>query len=255
MKSEKMHSKVVSLFRSIQNYYDWKRRTLLTKLYFLNKDKYYINTNSPAGEIKLEVDSEWGRAYKYATGAMYEPLLMTKLYEHLSRNDVFYNIGARWGIFSLFAEKCELDPEDVHSFEADDHAFEILRRNVGNHHVINNVYVSDSDGRKSITLDSYIDTNDMATVIKMDIEGAELKALRGAETLLEQQMPTLFIEVHPEYIKDMGGTQQELITILTDSGYNLKIARTDSNKPEFEPIDNKPLPSNPKHGNYRLLAL
>lgn len=244
-----------SVLKSVKDYYDWRRRTLFTKLYFLNKDKNSITTTTPAGDIKLEVDPEWGRAYKYANGAMYEPLLMTTLHEHLSQDDIFYNIGARWGIFSLFAEKYGLEPSNVHSFEADESSFDILQRNLREGHVVTNGFVSDSDDGKNISLDSYVDENTMPNIMKIDIEGAELKALKGAETLLAQEKPTLFIEVHPEYIREMGGTQQELVTILTNHGYELKIARTDSDTAKFEPIDGDSLPSNPTYGNYRLLAV
>lgn len=242
-------------FDSVRDYYDWRRRTLLTKAYFLYKNDRCITTTTPAGSVELEVDADWGRAYDYATGKMYEPLLLRRLYQQLSEDDVFYNIGGRWGIFSVFAEECGVKSQNIHTFEANDETFEILRRNVGDRQVINNVYVSDTDDTQTIRLDSYISSNDPPTVMKIDIEGAELKALRGAKTLLDRMMPELLIEVHPEYISDMGGTHEELIDLLTTVGYDLKSASTNSNDAKFEPLDRKSLREDSVHGNYRLLAV
>lgn len=242
-------------FDSVQDYYDWRRRTLLTKAYFLYKNDQSITTTTPAGDVELEVNPDWGRAYDYATGKMYEPLLLRRLYERLSEDDVFYNVGARWGIFSIFAEKCGVNNPNIHSFEAKGKTFEILRRNVGDRQVINNVYVSDTDDAQTIRLDSYISSNNPPTVMKIDIEGAELKALRGSKTLLDQMMPELLVEVHPEYINDMGGNQEELIDLLTTVGYDLKVASINSSDVKFEPLDRQSLPEDPVHGNYRLLAV
>lgn len=248
-----MADSVTSIFKTVQSHYDWRKRTLLTKLYFIYKEEKCIDTPTPAGNINLEVNPEWGRAYRYATGKTYEPMLMNALYQELSKDDVFYNIGARWGIFSLFAENCGLNPQNIHSFEADSERFEILSNNVGNQHIINNVFVSDSDEKKSVTLDSYMSGTDTPTIMKLDIEGAELKALRGAETLLDEAMPELHIEVHPKYIKNMDGNQQDLVNLLSAKGYDIEIACTD--QAEFEPIEQKVLPENPPHGNYRLHAV
>lgn len=52
------------------------------------------------------------------------------------------------------------------------------------------------------------------TVVKLDIEGGELAALKGGLAILEEQSPTLFIEMHQKY----GGVQA-LDAILGPLGY------------------------------------
>lgn len=49
-----------------------------------------------------------------------------------------------------------------------------------------------------VTLDSYCEANsiDSVDVIKLDVEGAEMLALRGAELLLRRCRPDLFVEAH-----------------------------------------------------------
>jgi FkbM family methyltransferase len=53
-------------------------------------------------------------------------------------------------------------------------------------------------------------------LIKIDIEGYEGHALRGAVRLLQQYHPILFIEVHPEQLTSTGSTVSEIIKVLQE---------------------------------------
>jgi hypothetical protein len=205
---------------------------------------------TPAGKIEFEVSPEWGRLYEIGTGGVYEPLLLNALYEILSEDSVFFNIGSRWGIFSIFAEECGVNNRKIHNFEADERTFNLLKRNVSEDQISNNFYVSDSDSGDSIKLDSYIKNHEKPTIIKIDIEGAEWKAIQGSRNLLKAHMPELFIEVHPKYIRDMGGSQDNLFSFLRDIGYELKIVnhRSDSNWTSITDV------KIPAEGDYLLHA-
>lgn len=52
-----------------------------------------------------------------------------------------------------------------------------------------NKYVSDTENAKSTTLDHYISGVNVPMFIKIDVEGAESKLLKGAERILSQQHP------------------------------------------------------------------
>jgi hypothetical protein len=69
---------------------------------------------------------------------------------------------------------------------------------------------------RSITIDSLADTLDLSDVrwIKMDIEGAEIQALKGAEQVLRRFHPTLFIEVHE--------TLEPVSRLLKEYGYTIE---------------------------------
>ena len=60
-------------------------------------------------------------------------------------------------------------------------------------------------------------------VIKLDIEGAEVRAVRGMKNLLAgaNKPRSLFVEVHPPFIEQMGDDLAEFKAILTASGYGL----------------------------------
>jgi FkbM family methyltransferase len=74
------------------------------------------------------------------------------------------------------------------------------------------------------TIDHLISRNVFSpSVIKMDIEGAELMALRGAQNLLQgpKKPRLLFIEVHPEFLKGFGSTAVEVTDLIVDAGYRI----------------------------------
>jgi len=69
-----------------------------------------------------------------------------------------------------------------------------------------------------MTLDA-ICNNFSPDVIKIDVEGAELLVLRGAEELLARAAPTLVIAVHPEPMRAMGAGPADLIAFLKLRGF------------------------------------
>ena len=56
-------------------------------------------------------------------------------------------------------------------------------------------------------------------VIKVDVEGAELKVLNGMKNFLTIHKPVLFIEIVPEMIKQNGGKIDELAQLFKDAKF------------------------------------
>ncbi len=78
----------------------------------------------------------------------------------------------------------------------------------------------------TISLDSLLDYYRAPSLVKIDVEGAEIFALRGATRLLSEIRPKIYIEV--------GGEQSEEATkILMDNGYEL----FDGESPTFASVD------------------
>jgi FkbM family methyltransferase len=66
------------------------------------------------------------------------------------------------------------------------------------------------------------------TVVKLDIEGAEVLALRGARRLLSgpDKPRALFIEVHDTFLPGFGSSADEVGALLHDFGYTKEVYRT-----------------------------
>jgi FkbM family methyltransferase len=60
-------------------------------------------------------------------------------------------------------------------------------------------------------------------IVKMDIEGAELRALSGMRDTLRRWRPTLLLEVHPGFLPLYGDTVVALGSFLDELGYERRI--------------------------------
>ncbi len=57
-------------------------------------------------------------------------------------------------------------------------------------------------------------------LVKLDIEGAELRALRGAAGLLERARPDFIVELEPGHLERQGSSLGEVQTLFEDAGYS-----------------------------------
>ena len=156
----------------------------------------------------------------------------------IEENEVLIDCGAYDGDFTLLFYKL-INPKVIYAFECDTDNLNKLKENTShfdNIHIIEkgcwsektNLSFSnygtkaskiDSSGQKKIEADS-IDNiiKDTVTFIKMDVEGAELEALKGARNTIIKYTPKLAISVYhlkedlitiPQYILSLN-TRYEL---------------------------------------------
>jgi FkbM family methyltransferase len=59
-------------------------------------------------------------------------------------------------------------------------------------------------------------------IVKIDVEGYELAVLSGARGTLERQRPRLFLELHPERLRELGGSAAEVVQLLSALGYRCR---------------------------------
>jgi FkbM family methyltransferase len=70
-----------------------------------------------------------------------------------------------------------------------------------------------------ISLDEFAEENNSwPDVMKMDIEGFELDALKNSHNILLKK-PALDISIHPQYLKDRGQSAEEVLDLLANYGY------------------------------------
>lgn len=63
---------------------------------------------------------------------------------------------------------------------------------------------------------------DRVDFIRMDIEGAELKALRGALEIIDRDRPHVLLEIHPAMLQArFGGSAEEVVELFRSRGYRM----------------------------------
>lgn len=187
-------------------------------------------------------------------------------WEQFIENDaVVIDIGANIGYYTLIAAN-KAGRGRVHSFEPVTVSYEALQQNIQLNHLTNvtvnavgisnneslqTYYISSADNRgmsgmkrpenfsglsekkQTITLDSYAIKNNLSRIdiIKIDIEGNELNALKGMHTILAQNKPILFIEVIKEHLIKFGTGIDDVYAFLKSYGYTpYKIASANNLK-------------------------
>lgn len=91
-------------------------------------------------------------------------------------------------------------------------------------------YIHDSeDNVPEITTDTWVKyTGIIPDALTMDVEGAELLILRGAEKTLKKHKPKIWVSIHPDLgERDYGITKEQTIKFLEDLGYTGEYLATD----------------------------
>lgn len=185
----------------------------------------------------------------------YEPETTDLLLSLLKMGMTFVDVGAHIGYYSLLASRKIGPTGKVFAFEPDPRNYALLTVNISVNNCTNVVpvqkAVADYTGKgrlfvaissvshslykdKSIPISSTIEIDVVSlddyfrqlgwpsiNVIKMDIEGAEIPALRGMRELFSRN-PTLklILEFKPRRILTAGYTVEEFFHILTELGFN-----------------------------------
>jgi FkbM family methyltransferase len=178
---------------------------------------------------------------------------------------VVVDAGANIGIYSDFLSRCVGPNGVVHSFEPSPDNFIRLRcaarklpnvrpiaAAVGEHTGETMLYVSDklnvdhraypSDGNPRrgiqvpmVALDDYFKAGERVDFLKLDIQGYELHALRGAKRIInENHNMKLLLEFWPYGLKQAGANWGALIEIIEAFAMDVMFVRADNLIP-FEP--------------------
>jgi FkbM family methyltransferase len=183
--------------------------------------------------------------------AKWEPIKII----HMSKEEIFVDIGANTGYYTLnIASK--LREGKIISIEADPDTFKILEKNCNMNKIYNlemhNVACSNHEGNidffktdkhsginsilnqtennnfnkikiKSNTLDNILNSRfKKIDWIKIDVEGAELFVLEGAQETLNYTKH-IIIEIHEHILKKNNQTSKQIIDILEKNNFEIKI--------------------------------
>jgi FkbM family methyltransferase len=203
---------------------------------------------------KLEVDPRRNRGVDravYYTGA-YEAGTVGFVRDLMAGAGVFYDIGANIGVFTVEIARSLGPSGQVVAFEPAPHAFAVLLRNIKLNRLGNvtpiAVGLADVAGPGQLylrpamnlgaasfvaqpgavpdavvglwRLDDLVTQRGLPdpTVVKVDVEGFELRVLRGAVELIERARPVIVTEWSTRHTQDGGGLEG-LQRLLAGAGY------------------------------------
>ena len=162
---------------------------------------------------RLELDLARERAYWLGH---YEPEIQAFLAAHVRPGQVVYDVGAHVGFHAVGAACLGAE---VHAFEPVAASASRLRRNAELNALPLHVHEAaawDDDGGvaamggyegrearfepggsvRSVSLDAFADRHPDPHLVKLDVEGAELRVLTGARRLVERARPVVLFELH-----------------------------------------------------------
>lgn len=203
----------------------------------------------------------------------FEPAVTKIIAAMVRPGDVCLDIGANFGWYTTLLRSVVGTSGSVHAFEPVPRIYQTLKRNLAlagspsNVH-LNNVALGDkpgtavmhifaglpnghtslsTQGRDDFTtvesplivLNNYLDEAQVGPVnfIKMDVEGAELMCLRGADALFQQEVPPIWmIEMAEATTRGFGYLPNELVMFLRDRA-DYEFYAVDEYTREVFPID------------------
>lgn len=204
-------------------------------------------------DLKLSVDPSELSGFHLYYEQEYDDRIFRFLRKHLDRSLWALDLGANIGVYTTFlARECF----SVDAFEPDQALAIKLERNLKlngiDNVVIHTSCISDKTGEvlfemppdanlglgrihqkgvsvPAISLDDFLSgSSPRPMFIKMDIEGAEWLAIKGAQSMLHDwsQSLAMLIELHPDHIGTYGGSLEALQGMLESSG--LKVQALDA---------------------------
>jgi FkbM family methyltransferase len=237
--------------RSISRFVGWQ--------FYKRLSHRYIDLQLVANtKLRCHPDSYSAGAVLYC--GLYDYDEMNFLLRYLRAEDSFLDIGANIGVYTLLAAS-KIHSGSIYSFEVLPKNYERLKENlklnkfeqVKTYEIaISNQtgtvalnlaegdsmpFITHSATDKTITvptdtLDNLLQNQPLAnlTLAKMDIEGAEILAFKGALSLLKQQRPHVWILEINDTVSNFGHQKQDLVDFLNSYGYNLYRYSADTNQ-------------------------
>jgi FkbM family methyltransferase len=268
----------VTANRHAQNHADWRdfRSTLLASSEFrssatsLPQIPKWVAAEVLRGDRLMWIDLADDYVSRGCLLDAYEPLETEIVRRYLEPGQVFLDIGANVGWFTMLASTIVGNLGHIHSFEPRRPTVDYLKRSIALSGLTELVTVHDfglADASREVILawepvarnpgHTYLKGEETETrratetprapvrrlddleikhvdLIKMDIEGAELLALEGAVSTIEANRPIVLSEVYPEQLKAVSGADaKDLFGWFHTRGYRSYIVDTQRNGEEI----------------------
>lgn len=223
---------------------------LLLCFYYENK---IVNINCLGNNYKILANPSISNNDKeLIVKGYHEKNISALIKRKINQDDVFIDIGANIGYYSLFVASIQKYMGEVYAFEPGSKAFYKLQENIRLNNFNNvNIYRK-GVGNENKTIDLNIDANFTKSSIlnhdsnnilhkeeieiirlddffqnkridfmKIDVEGYELEVLKGAKELISCYKPKLIFEFTPRFYKGYFREFKNFLNFLKDKGYKI----------------------------------
>lgn len=216
-------------------------------------DKVYVK-RLPGGFFMRLVPEEHIQRQLFWYG-YYEKPLGDALKKIIRPGDVFLDVGANIGYFSLLAAKFEPQSAIV-AFEPVSFLFEELRKNIavnwfknieainaaaGDKEETKTIFISGKENLgmssfqqpenysgmkeqvKTLSLDDWFVKSGLTKIdiVKIDVEGSEVSVLRGMQQLLQKFKPVILIEINPETLGLFDCNPADIFNFAADFSFSV----------------------------------
>ncbi|MBF0195702.1 MAG: FkbM family methyltransferase [Magnetococcales bacterium] len=211
--------------------------------------------------INYKLDLKEGIDFAIYLFGVYERKSFKAYQKIIKKGDTVFDIGANIGGHTMQLARLTGENGRLYAFEPTDFSFDKLKDNIelnpelAKNVTLSQIMLTDSNSEKpdpeiysswplvgglnkhpkhcgqlkstsgssAMTLDEFVikEKIDRVDFIKMDVDGNEIRVLRGASNVLEKFKPTFIFEIAPYALAEAGFSIDELLDIFTKMGYSL----------------------------------
>lgn len=220
--------------------------------YFLLRKLEVIFEAEPLEGIQIQMGINWDNNLwreRLSTKEGHEPEICKWFKSYLVDDDVVFDIGSAHGFFPILINQLNRNV-NIHCFQPRNFnslflKFNARRAKKVNAWKVNEVFVGDREKAGYLVLDTYAKANEAPSIVKMDIDGPEVFALRGCRQLIENRKTSFLVEVHPHLMKDFGHTWDDIFSLIPNDYVIKYLADVRGNgiwSNDFESIKDDPNP-------------
>jgi len=220
------------------------------------------------GKMYLDSNDSMGLSIR----GVYGPASTRAVLENVKIGNVVVDLGANIGYYSLILAKLVGNEGKVFSFEPVPKNFSKLEKNIKLNNYSNviaeNIAISNFNGQtelfvsqktiggstlyepkqikshqnflpisvSTMTLDNYLKSktnHENIDFLKIDIEGSEVNALKGATNILKNPKLKILIEISPLHLEDANSSPNELLDLLSQNNFKFYLANDNDDTIEF----------------------